>query len=76
MGGSVIGAITSALGGPWDLSGTKLVLNAGGEVVYLRRGKTSFELVEDSLKADVAISANTKGTLRRLMDVIAGITLE
>lgn len=75
-GGSVVGAITSSLGGPWDLSGIKLVLNAGGKVAYLRRGKVSFEAVEDPLMADIAVSANTESTLHRLINVIMSLILD
>lgn len=73
-GGAAIGSITSALGGPWDMNGLLLVQNAGGEVKLLRREAEGFEEIEDPMEADMAIAANSKDTMNRIMGAVARVT--
>jgi fructose-1,6-bisphosphatase/inositol monophosphatase family enzyme len=73
-GGAAIASITSALGGPWDMNGLLLVENAGGKVRLLRREGKVFEEIDDPMEADMAIAANTKETMDRILGAIARIS--
>ena len=60
------GAITTAIGGPWDICGVLLVLNAGGYAKAFRIGdnRTPVEVDPlDVLAADLLISGNTQETV-------------
>ena len=47
----------TSIGGPWDMSGIALVLNAGGVVRYLRVAGETFIHVTDPMQADVVVCA-------------------
>lgn len=67
--GGVVGSVTTAVGGPWDVAGALLVMEAGGAAVGL--SKTGFGHYEecDPLRVgeyDVLIAANSMETLKYL----------
>lgn len=63
----MLGAVTTAIGGPWDIAGIKHVKSAGGCVRLFRfddlRVLRILQNDEDILSADLAISANNEDTL-------------
>jgi hypothetical protein len=65
-GENLMGAITTAIGGPYDIGGVLLVLNAGGKAKAFRIDENR-QLIEvdplDVLAADLLISGNTQETV-------------
>ncbi|MDP2651221.1 MAG: inositol monophosphatase family protein [bacterium] len=69
-GQKVVGSITTAIGGPWDVCGVKLVLNAGGaarafSAIPLTTGDTGLEEKDplDVMSYDILICGNSKRTV-------------
>lgn len=71
-GQKVAGSITTAIGGPWDVCGVKLVLNAGGSAVavsIVRDGNESEIVGKDPLDVmnyDLLVCGNNRETVNFL----------
>jgi fructose-1,6-bisphosphatase/inositol monophosphatase family enzyme len=69
----VTGAITTAMGGPWDALGAQLVLEAGGSALGLRVNDSRGLETEDPLNPDaydMLIVANNPDSLTFLHDAV------
>ncbi len=68
------GSVTSAVGGPWDLAGALLVLEAGGvaQGFQLEWGGVALVTVDplDALRCDMLITAHNSQTLEQLTNIL------
>lgn len=70
----VAGSITTAIGGPWDVLGAKLVINAGGAAQGLRvesDGSLTDQDPLDPTSYDILITANNPETLSTLQETVS-----
>lgn len=71
-GTNLVGQISTAVGGAWDVAGLLLVLQAGG---YVRAFRTQDRrLIERDprhiLRHDIVVSGNSRSTVDRLVDLV------
>ena len=75
---TVIGNITTAIGGPFDIAGIRHVLEAGGEAQCYEITERKLYALSDSQDieaADMVIAANNKNNLKKLEEILKNATL-
>ena len=75
---TVIGNITTAIGGPFDIAGIRHVLEAGGEAQCYEITERKLYALSDSQDieaADMVIAANNKSNLKKLEEILKNATL-
>ncbi len=77
-GERLVGAITTAIGGPWDVCGVHLVLSAGGHAIAYRKDDQRGLVEEDPLDVlnyDLLVVGNNKETTRVLAELLKRVAL-
>ena len=75
---TLIGCVTTAIGGPFDVAGLRHVIESGGEAgcyeIREERELYALECAQDIESADVVIAANNKGNLEKLEGILKNAT--
>ncbi len=71
-GEKMAGAITTAVGGPWDVCGALLVLRAGGAARAFTKDSDVFHEISplDVLRVDILVTGNSKKTVDQLVALL------